>query len=563
MDFPNSLAEKVRELAREHPGDPAFIVDGRVLDWAGYDAAADRLARVFLALGLEPGERVAVWVPDGTPFHIAYQAAERCGLVCLGLAPRCGERELAHLLTLASARTLVSAPEMPDGPAAKRVARLRERGIRIEHHLILSGDGFADDAIELDGRAAPSTADDATDVAPGAIAAPPGRRALARRLESRGLKAGDVSLLNTTSGTTGLPKIVIHDQLRWFHYHHLAVEVGRLDERDVFMSSLPAPVGFGLWTSHFTPTLLGAPTVLTRKFDARATIEALERHRVTVLAAVSTQFIMLLESGGFDGGRKLALRALFTGGEAVPERQARNFELRTGASVLQFYGSNETGAVSATRPDDPPHKRLTTAGKPIPSMQLRLFDGEGRDVTASGRGQPAVKGPVVSQGYLGAPEANAQLITADGWVKLGDLVELDADGYLRVIGRTDDIIIRGGKNLSAAAIEEGVALHPSVALAAAIGMPDRIFGERAAAYVELRAGASLELDGLRAHLQGEGIARELWPEALVVLPELPRGIGGKVAKGELRDDARKRFGDASDEDLIARARAAERADDSA
>ncbi len=563
MDFPISLAEKVRQLAHERPADPAFIVDGRVLDWSGYDAAADRLARVFLALGLEPGERVAVWVPDGTPFHIAYQAAERCGLVCLGLAPRCGERELAHLLTLASARTLVSAPEMPDGPAAKRVARLRERGIRIEHHLILAGDGFADDAIELDGRTAPGSAVVAAGAARGTNDGAQSADALSRQLESRALKATDISLLNTTSGTTGLPKIVIHDQLRWFHYHDLAVDVGQLDERDVFMSSLPAPVGFGLWTAHFTPTLLGAPTVLTRKFDARATIEALERHQVTVLAAVSTQFIMLLESGGFDGRRKLALRALFTGGEAVPERQARNFEIRTGASVLQFYGSNETGAVSATRPDDPPHKRLTTAGKPIPSMQLRLFDGEGRDVTASGRGQPAVKGPVVSQGYLGAPEANAQLITADGWVKLGDLVELDTDGYLRVIGRTDDIIIRGGKNLSAAAIEEGVALHPSVALAAAIGMPDRIFGERAAAYVELRPGTSLELDGLRAHLQGEGIARELWPEALVVLPELPRGIGGKVAKGELRDDARKRFGDASDEDLIARARAAERADDSA
>ncbi len=211
--------------------------------------------------------------------------------------------------------------------------------------------------------------------------------------------------------------------------------------------------------------------------------------------------------------------------------------------VLQFYGSNETGAVSATRPEDPPHKRLTTAGRPIPAMQLRLFDPDGRDVTSSGRGQPAVKGPVVSQGYLGAPEANAQLITADGWVKLGDLVELDADGYLRVIGRTDDIIIRGGKNLSAAAIEEGVALHPSVALAAAIGMPDRIFGERAAAYVELRPGTALELEGLRAHLQGEGIARELWPEALVVLPELPRGVGGKVAKGALREDARQRFGE--------------------
>ncbi len=354
---------------------------------------------------------------------------------------------------------------------------------------------------------------------------------------------------------------MIHDQLRWFHFHRLAVDVGHLREDDVFLSALPAPVGFGLWTAHFTPTLLGAPTVLTRKFDARATIDALEHQRVTVLAAVSTQFILLLESGGFDGGRDLALRALFTGGEAVPERQARHFEQRTGAHVLQFYGSNETGAVSATRPEDPADKRLTTAGRPFPELQLRLFDAEGRDVTASGRGRPAVKGPVVSRGYLGAPEANAQLVTADGWVKLGDLVELDADGYLRVIGRTDDIIIRGGKNLSAAAIEEGVALHPAVALVAAIGMPDRIFGERAAAYVELRPGAQLELEGLRVALAREGIARELWPEALVVLPELPRGVGGKVAKGALREDARRRFGEPTDEDLRARSRAAERADD--
>jgi acyl-CoA synthetase len=547
MEFPVSLAAQVRKLARERPHDSAFIVDGRALDWKSYDEAADRLAATFLALELAPGDRIAAWLPDGAAFHIAYQAAERCGLICLGLAPRCGERELAHLLTLASVRTLVSAPEMPDGPAATRVSRLRERGIAIEHHLTLADDGFPGGSIELEGRPAPRFS-----AAPGALAA---------ELEIRALPATEISLLNTTSGTTGLPKIVVHDQLRWFHFHRLASDVGHLNERDVFMSSLPAPVGFGLWTAHFTPTLLGAPTVLTPRFEARATIEALERHQVTVLAAVSTQFIMLLESGGFEGERKLALRALFTGGEAVPERQARAFEIRTGASVLQFYGSNETGAVSATRPEDPPHKRLTTAGKPFAEMQLRLFDAEGQDVTSTGRGQPAVKGPVVSKGYLGAPEANAQLITADGWVRLGDLVELDEEGYLRVIGRTDDIIIRGGKNLSAAVIEEGVALHPSVTLAAAVGMPDRIFGERAAAYVELRPGTVLDLDDLRLHLQSEGVARELWPEALVVLPALPRNVGGKVAKSALRDDAKARFGNPEDEDLLARARAAERATD--
>lgn len=540
-EFPASLAARVRELASTRPDDPAYLIEDRVLTWRGYDEASDRLARVFLALGLAPGECVAVWLPDGPGFHVAFQATERAGLTCLGLGARCGERELVHLLGLSGAKTLVSAPTMGGVDATGMVAALRAKGVALETHVLVEGDAFADDPIRLDGADAPL--------------------ASASALEGRGLSREADCLFNTTSGTTGLPKIVIHDQLRWFHFHRFAAEMGSFADDEVFLSALPAPFGFGLWTQHFSPTLLGAPTVLLRRFEAQAAIEALRRHDVTVLAAVSTQFILMLESGGFDGGGRLALRSLFTGGEAVPEKRARAFEERTGAYVLQFYGSNETGAVSATRPEDPPHKRLTTAGKPIPEMQLRLFDPAGNDVTSTGAGRPAVKGPVVSRGYLGAPEATAELIRPDGWVLLGDLVELDEDGYLRVVGRTDDIIIRGGKNLSAAAIEEGVTAHPDVALAAAIGIPDAVFGERAAAYVELRPGAHLSLDDLKTFLEQAQIARELWPEALVVFDALPHNVGGKVAKSALREDALARFGDGLDEDAAMRAQAAQRRGD--
>lgn len=541
MDFPPSLAARVRSLARTQPDAPAWLVDDRVLTWSGYDAAADRLARALLALELPRGARVAVWLPDGPAFHVAFQATERAGLVCLGLGARCGERELTHLLGLADARVLVSAAQVGGVDARGMVETLRRAGVAIDAHLLVDGDGGVEEPLTLDDREAPLAA--------------------ASALDGRGLAPDEDCLFNTTSGTTGLPKIVIHDQSRWFHFHRFAADVDRFRDDDVFMSVLPPPFGFGLWTQHFTPTLLGVPTVLLRRFDASEATAALRRHGVTVLAAVSTQFILMLESGGLDAPEGLRLRSLFTGGEAVPERRARAFEERTGASVLQFYGSNETGAVSATRPDDPPHKRLTTAGRPIPEMQLRLFDAAGNDVTASGRGQPAVKGPVVSRGYHGAPEATAELIRPDGWVMLGDLVELDGDGYLRVIGRTDDIIIRGGKNLSAAAIEEAVAAHPDVALAAAIGIPDAVFGERAAAYVELRPGTALTLDDLKSFLDDARVARELWPERLVVFDALPQSVGGKVAKSALREDARARFGQGLDADAAARARAAARESD--
>ena len=148
---------------------------------------------------------------------------------------------------------------------------------------------------------------------------------------------------------------------------------------------------------------------------------------------------------------------------------------------------------------------------------------------------PAGKGPALCLGYYDDPAANAQLFTADGWMLMGDLVTIDADGYLTVVGRTSDIIIRGGKNISAAQVEDEVSSHPAVALCGAVAVPDPTFGERVCVFVELRAGSdAITLDDLRAHLEARGTGKELWPERLVVLDELPRSSGGKVAKGELR-----------------------------
>jgi acyl-CoA synthetase len=214
--------------------------------------------------------------------------------------------------------------------------------------------------------------------------------------------------------------------------------------------------------------------------------------------------------------------------------------------VLQFYGSNETGAVSGTCLRDTRERRLRSAGRVIPEMNVRLFDEDGEDVTATGRGQPGCKGPTLSRGYYGdGPDAlagNAELIRADGWMMLGDLVTLDDEGYLEVIGRSDDFIIRGGKNISGPGVEEQVASHPSVALAAAVAMPDETFGERVCVYVELREGAqTLSLDELVAHLRSRDVSKESWPERLEIVDALPRGSGGKVAKQALRDDIRRRL----------------------
>ena len=284
--------------------------------------------------------------------------------------------------------------------------------------------------------------------------------------------------------------------------------------------------------------------MVSERFDADAHAELIERERVTVLPCVSTQFVMMLNSPHLEERDLTSLRCMFTGGEAVPYERAARFEDVTGARVLQFYGSNETGALSNTTLEDDREHRLRTAGRIIPEMQVRLLDDAGVDIVEPGvPGNPVCKGAATCFGYLDDDTANAELFTADGWMRIGDVCEIDADGYLRVVGRTSDIIIRGGKNISAPAVEAEVTSHPAIAVAAAVSMPDAIFGERVCLYAELRDSSSLELDELVEYLRDRGVSPEWFPERLVVVDALPRASGGKVAKGELRADIRRRLDD--------------------
>jgi acyl-CoA synthetase len=465
-----TIAELVARHAAEDPDGLAYATENERLTWQGYDRWSDQLAGDLVARGFHPGDRVAVQMADGPGVHAAFVACEKAGLIVVGIGGRAGPREVDHLMTRTGACHLVTeVGDAATGPAPPR---------------------------------------------------------------SRWLAADDVFLLNSTSGTTGMPKVVVHDQQRWFAFHELAVDAGELAADDVFMSLVSAPFGFGIWTSHVTPTVLGAPCIVSSRFDAATAIDLIEQHRVTVLAAVSTQFLMLLESPAFREEAFTSLRVMFTGGEAVPERRAAEFEERTSSLVLQFYGSNETGALSRTTTKDDREHRLRTAGRVIESMDVRLF----------GDGQPGCKGPLLSRGYLDDPAANAELYTPDGWMLTGDIVRIDDDGYLTVVGRASDFIIRGGKNVSSAHVEHEVGSHPAVALVAVVAAPDDLFGERVCAYVVLRPGqAELTLDELTAHLAEQGVSKESWPEHLVVVHDLPRASGGKIAKGELREDIKRRL----------------------
>ena len=507
-----TLSDAVRRNADHAPDRCAFVDDpGVALTWREFDCSADALAKQLAGVGVQRGDRVAVWHGDSTAIHVLFVAIERCGAVVVGIGARAGTREVAAILRSSRPKLLISDRQRSD--AATQAAAGVATELFPVPSLVLTHDA---DFPRLE-----------VDATPGAV-----------RIECQ-LGPDDVFLINSTSGTTGLPKCVVHTQNRWYYFHQKAVANGELTSDDVFLPVIPTPFGFGLWTSHTTPIYLGATAVILKRFTPKATCEAIARHKITVLCCVSTQLTMLMADRACRDYDLSSLRVVSTGGEALPYRPAAEFEELTGAKILQFYGSNETGLLSATTVCDSRERRLRTGGRIVPEMAVRLFDGD-QDVTATGRGQPACRGPATSLGYLGGIDHD-QLFTRDGWMRMGDICEIDADGYLSVTGRTSDFILRGGKNISAAQVEDAAMTHPAIAIAAAVAMPDPVFGEKVCLYAELTDSQRIDLPELVEFLLAQGVSKELLPERFIVVDELPRSSGAKIAKGRLREDIRARM----------------------
>jgi acyl-CoA synthetase len=503
----STLSDAVRRNAEHSPDRCAYADDpGTALTWREFDDSADALAEQLAGVGVERDDRVAVWHGDSAGIHVLFVAIERCGAVVVGIGARAGTREVAAILRSSRPKLLICDEQR--GDAATHVAA--EFPVP---WLVLTHDA---DFPRLN-----------IDATPRAV-----------RVGSQ-LGPDDVFLINSTSGTTGLPKCVVHTQNRWYYFHQKAVANGQLTSDDIFLPVIPTPFGFGLWTSHSTPIYLGATAVILERFTPKATCEAIARHKISVLCCVSTQLTMLMADRARRDYDLSSLRVVFTGGEAVPYRPAAEFEEFTGAKILQFYGSNETGLLSGTTLDDSRRRRLRTGGRIVPEMSVRLFDGD-QDVTATGRGQPACRGPATSLGYLDGADHD-QLFTRDGWMRMGDICEIDAEGYLSVTGRISDFIVRGGKNISAAQVEDAAMTYPAIALAAAVAMPDPVFGEKVCLYAELTESQTIDLPELVEYLLGLGVSKELLPERLIVVDELPRSSGAKIAKGQLREDIRARM----------------------
>jgi acyl-CoA synthetase (AMP-forming)/AMP-acid ligase II len=434
------------------------------------------------------------------------------GAVCLPYPMLLRERETLALLGRARAGVAVVAREFGGHDYAKMIDSLRP-DLPALHDVFVLGDayeGFHHLDPALGAGTSPQPLPEAT-VDPDS----PGR-------------------ILVTSGTEALPKMVV------FSHHAVTGGIGtvlaKLDTGSPMrvLCLVPLSSGFGALGTFGALARLGQTLVVTAAFDPARALDLVERHRVTHILAVPTMLVMML--GAHEKQDVSSLEVVATFGSALARATLDEARARFGCAFVNGYGCSD-GAASQTALDDSPEQVAQTVGRPDPAVTaIRICDEDGKDVAAGETGEVWGRGPLSPMCYLEAPDLDAGYRTEGGWSKTGDLGTIDDDGYLRIVGRVKDIIIRGGYNISPGETEELLLSHPALAHAACVGMPDERLGERMCAFVVLRAGAAAPtLDEIADHLTAGGLAKNKLPERLEVIDELPLGPTGKILKRVLRD----------------------------
>jgi len=343
----------------------------------------------------------------------------------------------------------------------------------------------------------------------------------------------------TSSGTTGLPKCIEYSCWPRLASSRVYIERLKITRDDVILTCVPFYTGGGDMQFHAAPQI-GAKFIVLDQFSPEGTCATIEREGVTGAVMVPTMMARIAGLPNLRSYNLSSLRWVVSGGGMLPYDIGTRFEDATGGKITQGYGLMDYGAIASHGVDDPRERRLRSNGRLMPGTVLRVIDETGRPLPLGEIGEICAHGPHCNGGYIGEPDATRNA-WRDGFFHTGDLGCLTEDGYVELAGRSKDIIIRGGQNISAHEIETILCRHPAVADAALVRMPDREMGERACAFVVLRSGARFNFGEMVAFMQSQEVARYKIPELLEITTEFPMtAAGNKVDKRALEERLRAR-----------------------
>ncbi|MFD4506404.1 long-chain fatty acid--CoA ligase [Streptomyces sp. NPDC058457] len=489
-----NLAHHVPDSARTYPDRPALRIEDTAVSYRALDGSTARMAGLLRDRGVQPGDRVALMLPNVPEFAVVYYGVLRAGGTVVPMNPLLKSREVAYYLGDSGARLLFAWHDFAD--EAHTGAR------EADAEVLVVRPGALDELLEP-----ASPLDDLTE-----------------------RHDDDTAVILYTSGTTGQPKgaELTHANLAR-NCEIAAGELFQLTADDVIFGGLPLFHAFGQTCTLNAAVAFGACLTLLPRFDAAQALGILDAHRVTVFAGVPTVYSRLVRQPGRESHDVSRLRVCLAGGAELPVQVLYDFQAAFDCVVLEGYGLSETSPVVSvnTLRAGP---RPGSVGTPIPGVRVRVVDN-GREVPQGDTGEIAVRGHNVMKRYWQRPEETAATIR-DGWLYTGDLGRVDEDGYLWIVGRKKDVIIRGGYNVYPREVEDVLYEHPAVADAAVIGLPDPDLGEEVGAAVVLRPGARTTAEELRAYVKGQ-VAAYKYPRKVWIADTLPKGPTGKILKKEI------------------------------
>lgn len=511
-----------------HPNKPALTAlrveqrDTRRFTYRELAAMADRVALGLARLGLARNDVVACQLPNWWQFTVLYLACSRIGAVLNPLMTIFRERELGFMLSHGRARAVVAPQRFRGFDYEQMLAGLRASLPDLEQVLIVGGQGPDSFEARLSGPAWEREPDAAQILGPSR----PG--------------PDDVTQLIYTSGTTGEPKGVMHSANTLMSNIVPYAARLRLSADDVVLMASPMAHQTGFMYGLMMPVMLGGGAVLQDVWDP-ATAVALIREEGVTFSMASTPFLTDLAKAVADDGKGVpTLRSFLCAGAPIPGPLVERAQASLGAKIVSAWGMTENGAVTTTLPGDDDERSVNTDGCPLPGMEVRALDAEDRPVPAGEEGRLQVRGCSNFGGYLKRPQLNNT--DAEGWFDTGDMARIDERGYIRICGRSKDVIIRGGENIPVIEIEALLYRHPSVASVAIVAYPDERLGERACAFVTLRPGCELSFQDMSQFLAAQKIARQYIPERLEIRDALPATPSGKIQKFKLRETLKAQAG---------------------
>jgi fatty-acyl-CoA synthase len=513
-----TIGENFRRMVETYPEREALVdrATGRRFSYRQLAAEVEACALGLLDLGVQTGDRVGIWAPNCAEWVFVQYATAGIGAILVNVNPAYRTHELGYVLNQAGIRLLVSAPAFKTSDYRAMVAEVRDGCPDLRDVLFLGDPEW--EALVAGGRAG--------DV---------GRLSAFREM----LSADDPINIQYTSGTTGFPKGATLSHHNILNNGFFVGELCGYTERDRVCVPVPFYHCFGMVMGNLGATSHGACIVIPAPgFDPAATLAAVAEERCTSLYGVPTMFIAELALPDFASYDLSSLRTGIMAGSPCPVEVMKRVVGEMGMTEVTIcYGMTETSPVSTqTRADDDLDRRVSTVGQVHPHVEIKIVEPEtGRTLPRGMPGEFCTRGYSVMLGYWDEPEKTAEAIDRARWMHTGDLAVMDDAGYVNIVGRIKDLVIRGGENVYPREVEEFLYTHPDIVDAQVIGVPDPKYGEELMAWVRLRPGVtSLTADEVRAFCTGK-LAHYKIPRYVHVVDEFPMTVTGKIRKVEMRE----------------------------